>query len=136
MREHWDVLVASSRMEDRTALLRILDGLSLNVISCSALGEANEVLSREDIPLVFCDEWLRDGCFSDLLPPVPPGLRKRPRVVVTIHEGEWEEYMHVLRQGAFDAVRFPLQPTDVELVVLRALRETRDGAPYRAAQHN
>jgi hypothetical protein len=34
--------------------------------------------------------------------------------------------------GAYDAVRWPLRPTDVELIFLRALRESREiASPYR-----
>jgi DNA-binding NtrC family response regulator len=109
-------------MEDRTSLLHILDGLSLNVISCSALDQVQEVLSRQEVPLVFCDERLTDGCYRDLL---TSAAGRRPRVVVTIRTGEWDEYLDAMRQGAFDAIRFPLRPTDVELVVLRAMREKR-----------
>src|SRR4051812_39104615 len=124
MTEQWNVLVASSSMEDRTSLMHILDGLELNVISCSALDQAQEVLSRQEVPLVFCDERLSDGCYRDLL--ASGGNHKPPRVVVTIRTGEWDEYLDAMRQGAFDAIRFPLQPTDVELVVLRAMRENRE----------
>jgi DNA-binding NtrC family response regulator len=122
MPENWNVLVASSCMEDRTSLLHILDGLSLNVISCTALDQVQEVLSRQEIPLVFCDERLTDGGYRDLL---TSEAGRKPRVVVTIRTGEWDGYLDVMRRGAFDALRFPLQPTDVELVVLRAMRENR-----------
>jgi len=124
MSEQWNVLVASSSMEDRASLMHILDNLSVNVISCSKLNQAQEVLARQEVPLVFCDERLSDGCYRDLL--ASGGSRKAPRVVVTIRTGEWDEYLDAMRQGAFDAIRFPLQPTDVELVVLRAMRENRE----------
>ncbi len=130
MREQWDVLVASSSMEDRTSLLHILDSLSLNVISCSAIDQARKVLSRQEVPLVFCDEYLSDGCYRDLLSSDMAG-RKAPRVVVTIRTGEWDEYLSAMRLGAFDAIRCPLHPTDVELVVLRAMRENREAMSYR-----
>jgi hypothetical protein len=31
-----------------------------------------------------------------------------------------------MRLGAFDAIRLPVQPTDAELIVLRAMREDRE----------
>lgn len=130
MRPRWDVLVASSDMKDRTSLLHILEKLSLNVISCTALNQVHEVLSRQDVPLVFCDEYLNDGCYRDLLM-ADIVVRKLPRVVVTIRTGEWDEYLEVMRLGAFDAIRRPLHPTDVELVVLRAMREDREAMSYR-----
>jgi DNA-binding NtrC family response regulator len=119
MRENWDVVVASPCMEDRTALLHILDALSLNVLSCSGLEQVQEVLSRHRVPLVFCDERLTGGSCRDLLSSQDG---QKPRVVVTIHSSEWDDSPNAIRRGVFDAIRFPLQPTDVELVVLRAMR--------------
>lgn len=130
MREQWDVLVASSSMENRRSLLRILEPLSLNVISCSALRQAQEVLSRQEVLLVFCDEVLGDGSYRDLL--LADKVRRgNLRVVVTIRTGEWDEYLEAMRLGAFDAVRCPLHPTDIELVLLRAARESRETMAYR-----
>lgn len=130
MREQCDVLVASSSMENRRSLVRILEPLSLNVLSCSALNQAQEVLSRQEVLLVFCDEFLGDGSYRDLLQ-VDKVRRGNLRIVVTVSTGEWDEYLEAMRLGAFDTVRFPLQPTDVELVVLRAARESRETMAYR-----
>lgn len=124
MRESLDILVVSSDMENRKSLLHILDSLSLNVISCSALNEAVEVLSRQEVPLVFCDELLSDGFYRDLLSASKTG-RRALRIVVTIR-GEWDEYLEAMRLGAFDAVRYPFRPTDIELVVIHAMRESRE----------
>ena len=118
----WDVLIASSDIEHRRALERVLDGLSLNVISCSALQQAAEVLAHRPVDLVFCDDNLGDGSYRDLLSSSKPG-QKSPRLVVTIRTGEWKEYLEAMRLGAFDAVRRPWHPTDVEMVVLRAMHE-------------
>lgn len=133
MREQWDVLVASSSMENRRSLLRMLEPLSLNVISCSALNQAQEVLSRQEVLLVFCDEFLGDGSYRDLL--LAEKVRRgNLRVVVTVSTGEWDEYLEAMRLGAFDAVRCPLHPTDIELLVLRAARESREMMAYRSRQ--
>ena len=131
MSEHINVLVTSSDLEDRTHLLHILEKLSLNVISCSTLNQAREVLSRQRASLVFCDESLSDGCYRVLLQTCK-AKRPMPRLVVTIHRGEWDEYLEAMRLGVFDAIRWPLRPTDVELIVLRAMREDRNtGVPQQ-----
>jgi len=130
MEEHKYVVVACSNMEDRTSLIHILENLSLDVISCSNLDQVHDVLSRRNVPLVFCDEHLSEGCFRDLVSADIAG-RKASRVIVTIRTGEWEEYLQVMRLGAFDAIRCPLHPTDVELVVLRAMREDIEEMSYR-----
>jgi DNA-binding NtrC family response regulator len=40
--------------------------------------------------------------------------------------GEWEQYLEAIRGGAFDVLQFPFTPTDVELFLIRAMREVRD----------
>jgi DNA-binding NtrC family response regulator len=130
MRESLDTLIVSSDLENRKSLLHILENLSLNVISCSALSEAEEVLSRQEVPLVFCDEILSDGCYRNLLSAHKAGQRA-PRIVVTIR-GEWDEYLEAIRLGAFDVVRCPFRPTDIEMVIIHAVRESREAtAPHR-----
>jgi DNA-binding NtrC family response regulator len=128
MDEHRCVVVACSHMEDRKSLIHILESLSLDVISCSDMDQVHKVLSRRNVPLVFCDEQLSEGCFRDLVSADIPG-QKASRVVVTIRTGDCDEYLRVMRLGAYDGLRCPLCPTDVELVVLRAMRE--DQISYR-----
>jgi DNA-binding NtrC family response regulator len=85
------------------------------------LAEAEQVLSRQGVALVFCDDRLADGSYRDLL----HGLRTRkkaPRIVVTTRTGEWKEYVEALQLGAFDMIQYPYRSTDVELNVLRAMR--------------
>jgi DNA-binding NtrC family response regulator len=132
MAMHWDVLVASSDVEERRNLVRLFEGLSLNVIICNALSQANEVLSRQSVDLVFCDDSLSDGSYRDLLSVKKP-RGKAPRVVVTSHSWEWEEYLEAMRLGAFDVVRRPWHPTDVEMVVLSAMREELQTREWTAA---
>ena len=109
MAEQWDVLVASSELENRRSLLHILDSLSLNAISCRSVDEAREVLAQRDVDMIFCDESLVGGTYCDLLN--PSVRRKRLPVVIAIRNGDWDEYLEAMRLGAFDAVRYPLQPT-------------------------
>ena len=61
------VLVLSRQLEVRQVLIRTLDRLSADVISCSTRSQADEVLARQEVDLVFCDEYLPDGCYSDLI---------------------------------------------------------------------
>src|SRR5947208_2932491 len=124
-----DVLVTSSDIEHRNALVEVLDSLSLNVIACNALSQAEEVLQRQTVDVIFCDDHLTDGSYRDLLPMYKrSGSAKTPRLVVTIRTGEWDEYLEAMRLGAFDALRRPWHPTDVEMVMLRALHEDRRAA--------
>ena len=94
-------------------------------ISCAALQQAEEVLARQTVALVFCDESLSDGSFRELL----DGVKREktsPKVVVAIRTGDWKEYLEAMQLGAFDAIRCPLRETEIENVVARAMREGRE----------
>ena len=115
-------LLVSARLEVRKPLLQVLEGFSTDVVCCSTLEQAEEVLSCQSFEAVFCDEHLPDGGYADLLHP-HRFERKIPRVIVVTRVGEWELYLEALRKGAFDVVRAPWHSTDIEMTVIRALHE-------------
>ena len=116
-----NILVVSSHIEGRSALVSMLRRLSMNVIACAALKQTEEFLSQERVGLIFCDENLSDGSFRDLL--AARKGQKAPPIVVAIRTGDWNEYLEAMRLGAFDAIRCPLLPRDVERVVNRAIHD-------------
>jgi two-component system, NtrC family, response regulator len=132
MPDQFDVLIVSTRAEDRKALMHVLDKLSANVFSCSTLGQAQEALARQTIQLVFCDQRLPDGTYRDLVATRQAGL-KTPPVVVTSRVGGWEDYTEATGLGAFDLIPCPLHPTDVELAVIRAMHAQEQKAARATA---
>jgi DNA-binding NtrC family response regulator len=123
MQTQWNVLVASSHLENRRALVQILQGLPLiDVFSSSNLQQAEEVIEGRSVALVFCDDNLLGGSYQRLLSRMRSSGESF-RFIVTTIDGEWEDYLEATQQGAFDMIRWPLQPTDVEMIVIRAMRE-------------
>jgi DNA-binding NtrC family response regulator len=122
LQRHVRALLVSSRLEVRKPLLQVLESLSTDVICCSTLGQAEEVLAARAFEVVFCDECLQNGSYSDLIHP-NHFEHRIPRVIVATRVGEWELYLEALRKGAFDVVRSPWHTTDVEMTVIRALRD-------------
>lgn len=121
-------LVISSRLEVRKPLVHVLESLAADVVTCSTLGQATEVLSHHSFEVVFCDEHLPDGSYADLIH-ANHYEQKIPRVIIATRVGEWEFYFEAIRKGAFDVVRSPWHATDVEMTVIRALHEEQAGAP-------
>jgi two-component system response regulator PilR (NtrC family) len=121
-------LLVSAGLEVRKPLLQVLESFSTDVVCCSTVAQAEEVLSRQAFEVVFCDEHLPDGSYADLIHPQHYEHRV-PRVIVATRVGEWELYLEALRRGAFDVVRAPWHPTDVEMTVIRALREEEAHSP-------
>lgn len=116
-------LVVSPSLEVRQPLLRALNALSVDVIVCSTVAQAVEFLDHDTVDVVFCDEHLPDGRYCDLVRLDDSSAAHR-RVVVTTRTGEWDLYFEAVGNGAFDVIRCPWHPTDVEMVILRALRES------------
>jgi len=120
-------LVVSPRLEVRKPLVNVLEAISADVVACSSLKQANEVLSHQSFEVVFCDEQLPDGSFADLIHS-DHYEHRIPRVIVATRVGEWEFYFEAMRKGAFDVVRCPWHATDVEMTVIRALHEEEAAA--------
>lgn len=119
---HVRALVVSSQLEVRQFLVRTLEAIPADVIVCPNRILAEEVLSRQRFEIVFCDEHLPDGSYLDLLGS-NHWVQKAPRVVVTTRTGGWDLYFEAISKGAFDVIRTPACPTDIEIAVIRAVRE-------------
>jgi DNA-binding NtrC family response regulator len=64
----------------------------------STCAQAEEVLSKQTVDLVFCDEQLPDGSYDKLIHSNHWDHRI-PRVVVTTRTGEWELYFEAVKKG-------------------------------------
>jgi DNA-binding NtrC family response regulator len=132
LRRQIRVLIVSPLIEVRRPLLRALEKLSTDVVVCSTRAQAEEVLSRRAVEVAFCDEHLADGAYQDLIH-AEHFDHRIPRVVVTTRTGDWELYFAALAKGAFDVIRSPWHATDVEMVVIRALREEQQALSSQVA---
>lgn len=130
---HVDALVVSCQLESRQSLVRCLESLGLDVVACSNRGQAEEVLERRLFDLVFCDEFLPDGAYFDLISST--ARSRAPKVVVMTRNGDWDLYFEALKEGAFDVLRHHGYSTDLEMVVIRALREEHLRTMVAAGAH-
>jgi DNA-binding NtrC family response regulator len=101
------------------SLVAILGSLPTNVYVASTLKQAKEVLSREAFTLVFCDERLGGESYRELLHSMETN-DNRLRLVVMLQTGEWEEYLEAVALGAFEAIRCPIEPSDVVKTLIQA----------------
>ena len=117
----WNALIVSGHVENRKTLLRILDGLPINTFVASTVEQAREVLPKRAWEVIFCEESLPDGSYRTLLESA--GTRGgKARFVVTLCDGDWDEYLEAMRLGATEVLKYPLQSIDVELALIRAAR--------------
>ena len=123
------ILIISGRPENRKMLMRVFDGLPADTYAAPSLRQAREALENRSFSVIFCEERLSDGSYGDLLHEVR-AVHDGTRFVVVLCTGEWEEYLEALRLGADEVLRSPLQPTDVDLALIHAMRN--DSKPLTA----
>lgn len=119
---HVSALVVSPELDVRKPLLRTLECLQIETIVCSSRAQAEVILCSEAVDIIFCDDRLPDGSYSDLVHVRRLG-KTVPRVVVTTRTGDWDLYFAALDQGAFDVIQCPCYPKDVEMTIVRLLTE-------------
>lgn len=128
MSKEWDVLVASGNFEHRRSLIRILEELPLNVISVSTFQQAEEVLSRQHISLLFSDQRLPDGSYKEFMSHTDSSGQNL-RVVLTTEESDPVDPKEVAGCGVLGTLKYPFHATDVELQIIRAAHEEQAEAP-------
>ncbi|HEV8384656.1 MAG TPA: hypothetical protein VGQ11_07270 [Candidatus Acidoferrales bacterium] len=121
MTSEFEVLVAASNAENRSALTKVLSRMGLRPSISSSVKEARDILSTKAVSLVFCEEKFVDGSYQDVLRAVKRTPEKAP-VVVSSPSQDWYEYLEALRLGAFEFLDGPARPEDVEMIVRYAAR--------------
>lgn len=119
MRPQLQLLIVSSRIQTKRALLQIVEGLPVNAYTSPTIERAWEVMLKHSIDVVFCDDRLPDGHYPDFLRAVRSEHRMT-RFIVLLNSDDWEDFLEAMRLGATDILRGSWEPTDVELVLIRA----------------
>jgi len=131
MSKEWDVLVASANFEQRRSLVKILEELPVNVITVSTLQQAEEVLSRQPIALMFSDQRLPDGSYKELLNNAH-SVAQPPWVVLTTEPDDPVDPQEAAGGQVLGTLKYPFHATDVELHIIRAAHEQPEEAPAAA----
>ena len=118
-----NVLIVSHRIENKRALLRTLEGLPVNTFVASTIFQALEFLATHPLAVIFCEEFLPDGSYRELLTSLPSSQQMN-RFIVVQCTGEWEEYLQAMHLGAQEVLRCPLRPTDIDLALIQAMKQS------------
>ena len=123
MKRERTMLIVSCRPENRKTLVRMFDELSINSYVAPTIRDARELLGSRSLSMVFCEERLSDGSYCDLLRDIR-ATWPETGFVVLLCTGEREGYLQAMRLGAQEVLRCPLRPTDVDLVLIQAMKES------------
>jgi DNA-binding NtrC family response regulator len=118
----WQIVIASADPEDRRAMANILAKQGLDPIVAASVAECYQSMAQENVGLIFCARSLADGDYRDVLLAARAGWR-RTRIVLAARITDWAEYLEAMRLGAFDVISAPCRPTDMEWMILQALRD-------------
>jgi hypothetical protein len=132
MEKEWDLLVVSTRVEDRSALLHILESLPVNVFIASTVEQAVEVLSCHTIRLVFCEEILAYSSFPNLFATIRD-VHAEVRLMIDGHQYVLIDPLCRRMEGVFgeDVISrdgcdpSSLPPTNVELALIGTVRHQK-----------
>ncbi|MGC2333358.1 MAG: hypothetical protein WA581_18035 [Candidatus Acidiferrales bacterium] len=129
MRETWQIMVASSDLDNRRSLVSILDRQGFGAFCASNVRQCREILDSQNVGLVFCDRSFADGDYRDVLS-AATGRRpaRRARVVLLAARDDPEQYKNAKDQGVFEVISPACRPTDVEWMVIQAKRDEQKRA--------
>lgn len=126
------LLLACSDPENRERLTHTLDE-KFETIPSTNVEESSNLLAREPVSLVFCEDRLPGGGFPGLQNQIKRSGTSTP-VVVLSRTGDWDEYLAVLRLGAFDMVIPPYERLAIQTAAYNALQESRVSRGARAVE--
>jgi DNA-binding NtrC family response regulator len=116
-----DIMVVSPNLEVQQAFAGVLSLWGLAPIVASSVREAEEIVNRHPVSLVFySDEFPEDTGMDGFIRRASRPSNKVPVVVVSRLD-DWEHFVSFLRRGAFDYVLYPLSEVEIARVVKNAL---------------
>jgi DNA-binding NtrC family response regulator len=109
-------LVASSDVERRATLAKILEECNLEAVLASSVEEVRIALTKGSVHLLFCEDNLPEGDFREVLR-VAKAIRPEAQVVVASLLGGWGMYLEAMQLGAFDFIAPPYRDAAVRSIV-------------------
>jgi len=109
-------LVVSADDEIRQKLAESLDHCSLRAILASSSAEALIALTRHNVCMVLCAEFVTDGDYRGVVEIAKRVDRNLPVIVVS-RTGDWPEYLEAMNTGIFDYLAYPPIPGELPRVI-------------------
>jgi DNA-binding NtrC family response regulator len=118
------ILIASSNLETHQRFTRIFTPWHLDLLSCSSLKAAQEILAQGSVFLIFCENRLADGNFHELLA-VARDVQPTPRLVIAFRTRNDYEMLAdaAIQRGAYATLGPLSDDRDVEDLLIRAIHD-------------
>ena len=114
-----NALLASQELPVQQALAAILANHGFTAIVTTTVDEAEHVLSRTPVSLIFCSDELPSAGIDRLV--LQTSHKDKVPLVVVSRLDDWSRFVHFLERGAFDYVVYPFERKEIERVLKAAL---------------
>ncbi|MGH9701953.1 MAG: response regulator [Candidatus Acidiferrales bacterium] len=114
------VLIISNEEKNRMELERTLVRYGLKTAQCGTVTVAKMLISRGKFAAVFCEQALADGDYHDVIREICQSDAGTPVIVISGF-GDWEGCVAAMAGGAFDFLRLPVNPEELERILLLVL---------------
>ncbi len=116
------VLLVSSSPEDHLSLRHLLAHTKWVLLEAETCAEAATVLTNVHVPVVICDDVLRDGGWKDVLS-LTTGGEDTPPVIVSSRVADDYLWAEVLNLGGYNVLDKPFDIRELTRVVSLAYRQ-------------
>jgi len=127
-----NVMLVSDRLDVQQAFACAVAECGLSLVLAASPYEAESVLRRSPIAMVFCSDEMPKDTIEELIDQEWRPNAKVP-VIVFSRLDDWERYLKFLRAGAFDYVLYPPGGREFQRVVRQALIHSDAGKRAQAA---
>jgi len=118
------VLIASSNLELHKRLTLIFTPWRFDLLNCSSLKQAQEILVQQSVFLTFCEDRLPDGNYHELLTPTKQTTPTSRLVVIFRTPNNYEiRASAAIERGAYATIGPFSDDIEVESVIIRAIRD-------------
>ena len=120
-----NILIICAKNEEQAEFAEIVQLAGMRSICCAYLQEARNILSRQDIHAVITGENLPDGSYQDVIHQRGRDSEELP-VIVFSNSCDWDQYLRMMRSGAFDSIVYPPDSTEVARILRQAIRRAKE----------
>jgi DNA-binding NtrC family response regulator len=128
--ESQTVLIATIDQDIRTALAELLENVEIKAIWVSSVKEVKAHISKQQISACFCDLWLQDGTYREIIRHLRRERIDIPTIIVSAPTcpQEFRDYLAAMNLGALDVLSYPYEQSDFERILEFAIpsRSTSD----------
>ncbi|HEY6467556.1 MAG TPA: hypothetical protein VIY69_16260 [Candidatus Acidoferrales bacterium] len=119
------VIVVTSDNATWRNVSHTLRGIGIQSSRCSSVEDCRDILRRDAVDLVFCDELVSDGDYWDVFSAITRGLIKGPRTILMSRTMTATECEQAKCCGIFAVIESPCPPEAVESSLTLAKRAQR-----------